>query len=83
LKEANIDLMHEQISLNGAPVIGFGAPIVTNVPSSVIAGTIFALVVGGVGAGIGYLVDRRTGAIVGAVVGGVVGGALGWWGTKL
>jgi hypothetical protein len=76
-------MMHERISRNGAPVVGFGAPIQTNVPTVWIAVPVFGLVLGAVGAGVGYLVAKKHGAVVGGVTGGVVGGALGWWGTNL
>lgn len=76
-------MIDERISLNGTPVVGFGAPIQTNVPTAWIAAPVFGLVLGAVGAGVGYLVAKKPGAVVGGVTGGVVGGTLGWWGTNL
>lgn len=75
--------MNERVFLSGAPVVGFGDPIVTNIPTAWIAAPVFGVILGTAGAGVGYLVDKGTGAKVGAVVGGVVGGALGWFGTTL
>ena len=75
--------MSEQLSFNGAPTVGFGSPIVTNMPTSWIAIPVFGLPLAAVGATVGHFIKKGTGTAVGAVVGGIVGGALGWWGTKL
>jgi len=76
-------MLSEQLSFNGAPTVGFGSSIVTDIPSTVFAVPLFAVPLAATGALVGHFIKKGTGTAVGAVVGGVVGGALGWWGTKL
>jgi hypothetical protein len=67
-------MMHEQISLGGAPVVGFGDANLS------VANPMFFVPILGIigGAAGGALLGHKVGAVttaVGAVVGGLVGGA--------